>query len=104
MTEATWGDGASPDIDWRMSAALENVPRGDGDLAEVTSLGNAVRAWLALDADHQAAATLTPERPVVLGGVAMQTFAGEGIGALAERLRQGGATGAPIAPGPDAAG
>ena len=104
MTEATWGDAASPDIDWRMSAALENVPRGDGNLAEVTSLRNAVQAWLALDAHHRAAATLTPERPVMLGGAATETFAGEGIGALAERLRQDGATVAPIAPGPDAAG
>jgi len=87
MTEATWGDAAkTPTIDWRMSASLENVPRGDGDLAEVTSLERAVRAWLGLDPAHRAAATLTPERPVQLDGVAMASFEGEGIAALAERL------------------
>jgi hypothetical protein len=27
MTEATWGESAkTPDINWRMSASLENVP------------------------------------------------------------------------------
>lgn len=55
VTEARWGDDArSPSIDWRMSAALENVPRGDSDVAEVTSLANAVRAWQELDAPHHA--------------------------------------------------
>ncbi|MFW2850749.1 hypothetical protein ACM61V_02325 [Sphingomonas sp. TX0543] len=44
MTEATWNDDAkTPTIDWRMSASLENVHRGDEDLAEVTSLERAVR-------------------------------------------------------------
>ena len=86
MTEATWGDAASPAIDWRMSAALENVPRGDNDLAEVTSLERAVRTWLALDPAHRAAATLTPERPVTLDGAPFAEFDGEGIAALAERL------------------
>ncbi len=38
MAEATWGGRGTAEIDWRMSAALENVPRGDDDLAEVTSL------------------------------------------------------------------
>ncbi|MDV3459216.1 hypothetical protein RZN05_19625 [Sphingomonas sp. HF-S4] len=53
MTEATWGgDAMSPDINWRMSAALENVPRGDSDLAEVTSLAGAIVAWQSLDPEH----------------------------------------------------
>jgi hypothetical protein len=87
MAEATWGEDAkNPDIDWRMSAALENVPRGDGDLAEVTSLEGAVRAWIGLDPQHKAAATLTAERPVQIDGASTASFAGEGISVLAERL------------------
>lgn len=87
MTEATWGDGAkTPPINWRMSAALENVPRGGDDVAEVTSLEGAVRAWTQLDADHRAAAILSVEHPVQIDGAASQSFAGEGIAALAERL------------------
>lgn len=87
MTEATWGDGAmSPDIDWRMSAALENVPRGGSDLAEVTSLAGAVAAWQALDPAHRAQATLTPERPLVIDGATIASFTGDGIAGLAERL------------------
>lgn len=87
MTEATWGDHAkTPDIDWRMSAALEDVPRGDGDVAEVTSLEGAVRAWLALDTEHRQAATLTAERPVQIDGVSLSSFAGDGIFVLAELL------------------
>lgn len=90
MTEATWGDGAkTPQIEWRMSASLENVPRGDGDLAEVTSLERAVRAWTELDPQHQSAAVLTPERPVQFDGVATESFEGEAIRALAERLPTG---------------
>ena len=50
MTEATWGETAkTPEINWRMSASLENVPRGDSDVAEVTNLGRAVRDWRELD-------------------------------------------------------
>ena len=87
MTEATWGDDAkTPSIDWRMSAALENVPRGDGDVAEVTSLEGAVRTWLELDPAHRAAAVLSVEHAVQIDGVATQSFTGEGIAALAERL------------------
>lgn len=87
MTEATWGDGATtPDIDWRMSAALENVPRGDGDLAEVTSLEGAVRAWTGLDQKHRSEAVLTPERAVQIGGASSTSFSGDGIAALAELL------------------
>jgi hypothetical protein len=87
MTEASWGDGAlTPDIDWRMSASLENVPRGDSDLAEVTSLGGAVRTWLTLDPAHRAGAVLTPERALVIDGGSIAVFDGEGIAALAERL------------------
>jgi hypothetical protein len=62
MTEASWGGVASLGIDWRMSAALENVPRGDEEIAEVTSLEQAVRAWLALDPAHQEDAVLLPQR------------------------------------------
>jgi hypothetical protein len=87
MTEATWGDGASsPQIDWRMSAALKNVPRGDGDLAEVTSLERAVRAWLELDAEHRDKAVLTPEQPLLIDGATHATFSAAGIAELAERL------------------
>jgi hypothetical protein len=87
MTEATWGqDTKTPDIDWRMSAALENVPRGDIDVAEVTSLEGAVRAWIGLDPVHKAVATLTLERAVQIEGVLTETFTGEGIAVLAERL------------------
>ena len=50
MTEATWGERTTtPDINWRMSASLENVPRGDTDIAEVTNLERAVRDWVRLD-------------------------------------------------------
>ena len=50
MTEATWGESAKiPEINWRMSASLENVPRGDNDVAEVTNLERAVRDWRELD-------------------------------------------------------
>src|ERR1700712_5667469 len=87
MAEATWGDATnSTTIAWNMSAALEKVPRGDGDLAEVTSLEGAVRAWLDLDPEHKAAATLTAERPGQMHGVSNTSFVGEGIAVLAERL------------------
>ena len=87
MTEATWGDDAlTPDIDWTMSAALANVERGDAELPEVSNLAAVVRAWLELDPAHQAAATLTPERPITVDGAAMETLHGEAIAALAERL------------------
>lgn len=86
MAEATWGDASSPDIDWRMSAALENVPRGDADLAEVTSLAGAIAEWRALDEVHRDAAILTPERPLLLDGVTMTELRGSAIGALADRL------------------
>lgn len=87
MTEAKWGEDAlTPDIDWRMSAALENVPRGDSDLAEVTSLASAVIAWRELDDHHQADAILTPERPVQIDGATIASFTGDGIAGLAARL------------------
>jgi hypothetical protein len=87
MTEATWGDDAkTPEVDWRMSAALENVPRGDADLAEVTSLEGAVRAWTALDPEHRNAAVLTPERALQIDGASLTTFAGDGIAALVDLL------------------
>ena len=87
MSEAAWDDTAkTPPIDWRMSAALENVPRGGSDLAEVTSLDGAVRAWLALDPAHRDAAVLTPEHPLLIDGVHAARIEGEGIEFLAERL------------------
>jgi hypothetical protein len=87
MTEATWGDSSkTPEIDWRMSAALENVPRGASDLAEVTSLEGAVSAWTELDPEHRRAAVLTLERPVLIDGASSATFTGEGIAVLADRL------------------
>jgi hypothetical protein len=86
MTEATWSDATSPKIDWRMSAALENVPRGDGDVAEVTSLEGAVRAWLTLDPAHRTDAALRLEHPVMIDGASITDFSGDGIFALAERL------------------
>lgn len=87
MVEATWNEAAkTPAIDWRMSAALENVPRGDEEMAEVTNLEEAVRAWGELDAEHRAAAVLTTERSVQIDGAAHVEFTGEAIAALAERL------------------
>lgn len=87
MTEATWGESAkTPEINWRISASLENVPRGDSDVAEVTNLERAVRDWRELDPEHQAAAVLTVEHPVQIDGASSTTFAGEGIAALADHL------------------
>ena len=65
MAEATWGGPtAGTHIDWKMSAALENVPRGDSDLPEVANLETAVRAWLDLDLEHRIHARLTTEHPI----------------------------------------
>jgi len=90
VTEAEWGEGTlSPDIDWRMSAALENVPRGGSEVAEVTSLAGAVLAWRALDPEHRAEAVLTLERPIQVGGTRIDSLSGDGIAALAERLPAG---------------
>ena len=87
MTEATWGESVKTrEINWRISASLENVPRGDSDVAEVTNLERAVRDWQKLDPQHQAAAVLTVEHPVQIEGAANTTFAGEGIAALADHL------------------
>ncbi len=79
-------------INWRMSAALENVPRGDSEVAAVTNLGDAVREWLDLDGELQAAALLTPEHPVTIDGEETVAFAGMAIRALAAHLpdRDGG--------------
>ncbi|WP_404337888.1 hypothetical protein AB2M62_03645 [Sphingomonas sp. MMS12-HWE2-04] len=69
-----------------MSASLENVPRGDDELAEVTSLDGAVRAWRALDAHHRDVAVLTLERPVQIEGALADKFIGSAIAQLAEHL------------------
>lgn len=87
MTEAIWGESAkAPGIDWRISASLENVPRGETDVAEVTNLERAVRDWLALDPQHQSDATLATEHAVQIDGVASTTFTGQAIAALADHL------------------
>lgn len=87
MTEASWGSSTkNPSIDWRMSASLHDVARGDGEMPEVTSLEAAVLAWLELDASHRAVARLVPERAVQIDGVSTPSFTGEGIAVLAERL------------------
>ena len=91
MTEATWGeDTANPGIDWRMSVALENVPRGDEDLAEVTSLEGAVRTWCELDRAHQDEAMITLDHPILIDGVSHATFNGQGIADLASQLPERG--------------
>jgi diketogulonate reductase-like aldo/keto reductase len=69
-----------------LSASLENVNRGGEDLAEVTSLEGAVRAWRELDEAHRDAAVLTPERPVQIDGAMSESFVGSAIAALAEHL------------------
>jgi len=87
MTEATWGESAkTQDINWRMRASLENVPRGETDIAEVTNLERAVRDWVRLDPEHREAATLTTDHAVQIEGVSSTTFTGEAIAALAEHL------------------
>lgn len=87
MAEATWGESTkTPEINWRMSASLENVPRGESDVAEVTNLERAVRDWLGLDPQHQTAAILTAEHAVQIDGASSMTFAGERIAALADHL------------------
>lgn len=88
--EATWDDEVkSPAIDWRMSAALENVPRGGDDVPEVTNLEKVVRDWLALDPEHRAEAIVTPERPLLIDGVSHASFTGDGVALLADRLEAG---------------
>jgi len=91
VVEATWGAAdQAPPIDWRMSAAIENVSRSGADLPEVTSLEGAVRAWRALDAEHRAAAVLTPEHPIrINAGEPVGSFTGEAIGDLARHLPGG---------------
>lgn len=73
-------------IDWTMSAALADVERDGNELAEVTSLERAVRAWLTLDDNMQNAAVLRPERAVVLEGETVVALTGQAIRALADRL------------------
>ena len=73
-------------IDWRMSAVLADVDRSGSELAEVTSLQQAVRAWLALDNGLQNEAVLRPERAVVIDGETVAAFEGQAIRALADRL------------------
>lgn len=87
MAEATWGDATEPSIDWKMSASLENVTRGDAQLPEVTNLEAAVRAWQQLDGELKGAAVLSLERPVNLNAdMPLDHFVGEAIEDLAKRL------------------
>ena len=87
MAEATWGDANAPSIDWKMSASLRNVSRGDEELPEVTNLQAAVRAWQQLDPEMKAAAELALERPVNLhGDMPLDNFVGDAIDDLAKRL------------------
>lgn len=87
MTEASWNNEAkTPAIDWSVSAALENVERGGQDIAEVTSLESAVRAWQVLDSKHKADAVITIEQPIQLDGVSTSQFSGDTIAALVEHL------------------
>jgi hypothetical protein len=83
----SWGsDSKTPAVDWSMSASLLNVVREGEDMAEVTSLRQAVEAWRKLEPDHRLAAVLTPDRPVLIDGVQHDRFEGEGIETLAELL------------------
>lgn len=77
-------------IDWTMSAALENVARGNVGLPEVTSLEGAVRAWLELDPEDRSEATLTLERPLVLEGTRRMELDGDEIQLLADRVPANG--------------
>jgi len=87
MTEATWSGSDEGTIEWTMSAALEDVPRGGEQVPEVTSLERAVRAWRELSSEQRVAAVLTSERPVKLPGeTPLDRFVGEAIGQLAEQL------------------
>lgn len=76
----------NPDVDWSMSAALENVVRGEQDLAEVANLAGVVRDWLGHDPEHRGSAVLTPERPILIDGAAHASVTAVGIGRLAVRL------------------
>jgi hypothetical protein len=69
-----------------MSAALENVVRGGEDVAEVTSLREAVQAWHALDPEHRSRAIPILNHPSRIDGVPANRFEGDGIAALLERL------------------
>jgi hypothetical protein len=74
-----------------MSVSLENVPRGDQQLPEVTSLREAVRTWQQLEQPAKDAAVLMLERPVIIDGAQLDRFEGQGIAVLVERLADPGA-------------
>lgn len=83
----SWGDNTrNPEPDWSMSAALENVPRGDSELPEVTNLREAVTTWQQLDRGMRDAAILMLERPILLDGAQINRFEGQAIGRLADKL------------------
>jgi hypothetical protein len=87
MAEATWGDANDSMIEWKMSAALENVTRSGEEVPEVTNLEGAVRAWQQLEGDQKRDAVLTLERPIRVGGdLPLDTFVGAAIEDLARKL------------------
>lgn len=87
MIEATWRDGVTaPKIDWRMSESLQNVPRSESKVAEVTYLERAVLDWFALDTGHKATAALTTEHAVQIGNASSMSFTGEANAAPSEHL------------------
>jgi hypothetical protein len=84
-----WGpDLQNPAPDWAISVSLENVGRGGQQIPEVTNLREAVRAWQQLDRPSQEEAILILERPVIIDGVQVDRFEGQGVALLAERLAE----------------
>lgn len=87
MAEATWGDDTqNPPIDWKASAALEDIVRNGEHVPEVTNLERAVREWTALESAHRAGAVLTLEHPVTIDGVEHHRLTADGIQMLAAKL------------------
>lgn len=78
------GTVASPTIDWRMSATLENVLRGGEEFPEMTSLEQAAHTWRELDG-LRAHARQTMERPISLNGALVAAFTGSAIEPLFRR-------------------
>jgi hypothetical protein len=86
MTVATCCDGGTPKIDRRTSAALADVPPGQTDLPEATSLRSAVRERTGPDPEHGQNPVLTSERAVRIDGTSSTSLSGDVIAALAGHL------------------